>query len=272
MHDFNQQVIDEFRANDGRVGGYFENARLILLTTTGARTGARHTTPLGYLPDGTERIVVIGSAGGAPRHPAWFHNLVADPKVTVEDGIFTYEAEATVLTGPERDELFARAVEADPGWADYETRSGRTLPVVALRRLAGGPPEGVSFGQALRMIHDAFRRELAVIRTEFAAAGPGIGVQLRVNCLTVCQGLHVHHRMEDGGLFAQLGEQHPELEPTLTRLRTEHETIATLIDELNEAVTQEADALPRVERLVDELEAHLRYEEEQLIPILDHAG
>ncbi|MCT2581600.1 nitroreductase/quinone reductase family protein [Actinophytocola gossypii] len=273
MHDFNQQVIDEFRANTGRVGGPFENARLILLTTTGARTGAEHTTPLGYLPDeDAERIIVIASAGGSPRHPAWFHNLVANPKVTVENGPFTYEAEANVLTGTERDDVFARAVEADPGWADYETRSGRILPVVALRQVAFAPSESTSFGQMLRMIHDAFRRELAIIRTEFAASGPGIGVQLRVNCLSVCQGLHHHHRMEDSGLFPQLDESHPELEPVLTRLRAEHETIAALIDELNDAVKQGTDAQPRVERLVDELEAHLRYEEEQLIPILDHAG
>jgi deazaflavin-dependent oxidoreductase (nitroreductase family) len=78
--DFNQQIIDEFRANGGQVGGPFEGARLLLLTTIGARSGAPHTTPLGYLPDG-ERSLVIASAGGAPNHPAWFHNLVANPHV-----------------------------------------------------------------------------------------------------------------------------------------------------------------------------------------------
>jgi deazaflavin-dependent oxidoreductase (nitroreductase family) len=267
--DFQQQVIEEFRANRGRVGGYFENARLILLTTTGAHTGAKHTVPVGYLPDGGERILVIGSAGGAPRHPAWFHNLVANPRVTVEDGTFTYDAEATVLTGHERDEIFARAVEADPGWADYETSSGRTLPVVALTSVEGGPPEVSSPGEWLRLIHDAFRRELSLVRKEFADAGAGLGVQLRVNCLTVCQGLHYHHRMEGGGLFPALGEQHPELAPVLDRLRAEHETIERLVDDLRRAVTTGTGGLPEVERLVDELEAHLAYEEEQLIPILD---
>src|SRR5690606_29051160 len=97
-----QQVIDEFRANGGRVGGPFEGARLLLLTTTGARSGAPHTVPLGYLPDGGEQFFVIGSAGGSPRHPDWFRNLVAHPQVTVEDGVFVVDAVAEVLDGAER--------------------------------------------------------------------------------------------------------------------------------------------------------------------------
>jgi deazaflavin-dependent oxidoreductase (nitroreductase family) len=267
--DFNQQVIKEFRANHGRVGGYFAGARLILLTTTGARTGGRHTVPLGYLPDGGERIIVIGSAGGGPRNPAWFHNLLADPRVTVENGLLTYEAEAVVLEGAERDEVFARAVEADRGWADYEEKSGRVLPVIALRRTDQGPPQASSPGEGLRLIHDAFRRELAIVREEFAKAGPGLGVQLRINCLTVCQGLEYHHKMEDGGLFPALDDRYPELAPTMARLRSEHETIAALIADLGQAVTGGEDARSEVERLIEELEAHLVYEEEQLIPLLD---
>jgi deazaflavin-dependent oxidoreductase (nitroreductase family) len=266
--DFNQQVIEEFRANRGRVGGMFEGARLILLTTTGARTGAPHTVPLGYLPDGGERIIVIASAGGSPRNPAWYHNLVADPKVTVEDGLFTMTAAATVLTGPERDEIFARAVEADPGWADYEDKSSRTLPVVALELKDGGPPEASTFGEALRIIHESFRRELGIIRTEFAS-GAGLGAQLRINCLTACAGLHGHHQKEDGGLFPALRERFPELAPTLDRLHAEHETISTLVDDLQQVVRDGTGGLAEVDRLIEELEAHLSYEEEQLIPILD---
>ncbi|GAB3443493.1 nitroreductase/quinone reductase family protein [Actinophytocola sediminis] len=267
--DFTQQVIEEFRANHGRVGGYFEGARLILLTTTGARTGARHTVPLGYLPDDGDRILVIGSAGGSPRHPAWFHNLVANPLVTVEDGLFSYEAEATVLTGAERAELFARAVEAEPDWADYETRSGRTLPVVALTETGGRQPLATSFGEGLAHIHDAFRRELATIRTEFAAAGPTLGAQLRINCLTVCAGLGFHHQMEDQHMFGTLGERHPELAPVIERLRAEHVTVAGLVEDLRRVVSTGTGGLREVERLIDELEAHLVYEEEQLIPLLD---
>ncbi|MFD0660427.1 nitroreductase family deazaflavin-dependent oxidoreductase [Thermocatellispora tengchongensis] len=145
--DFNRQIIEEFRANRGRVGGPFEGARLILLTTTGARSGAPHTTPLGYLPDGGDRILVIASAGGSPRHPDWYRNLLAHPRATVENGVFTYEAEAEVLEGGERDRIFARAVEADPGWAAYQDKAGRVLPVVALRQVAGGPPQAESWGR-----------------------------------------------------------------------------------------------------------------------------
>ncbi|WP_239108369.1 nitroreductase/quinone reductase family protein [Microbispora siamensis] len=140
-YDFNQQIIQEFRANRGRVGGPFEGARLLLLTTTGARSGVRHTVPLGYLHDEGGRMLVIASAGGAPHHPAWYHNLRANPHVTVETGVFTIEAEATVLEGEERERLFARAVEADSGWADYQAKSGRVLPVVALTPRSGSFPD-----------------------------------------------------------------------------------------------------------------------------------
>ncbi|CAL9480937.1 hypothetical protein SUDANB95_03016 [Actinosynnema sp. ALI-1.44] len=265
--DFNQQVIDEFRANRGRVGGFFEGARLVLLTTTGARSGRPHTVPLAYLPDG-DRILVIGSAAGADRHPAWYHNLLADPKATVEDGVFTYEAKATVLRGPERDAVFARAVEADAGWGEYQAKTSRVIPVVALEQVAGGPPNASSFGEALKALHDAFRRELALIRAEAAGSGPRIGAQLRVNCLTLCQGLEFHHRSEDAGVFPALADRHPELEPVMARLREEHTTIARLLAELRAALDGDS-VLAEVDRLVTELENHLAYEEEQLIPLLD---
>ncbi|GAA4572151.1 nitroreductase/quinone reductase family protein [Planotetraspora kaengkrachanensis] len=272
-NDFNRQIIEEFRANEGRVGGPFEGARLLLLTTTGARSGAPHTVPVGYLPDGGERVLIIASAGGGPEHPDWFRNLVANPRVQVEDGAFTYEAEAAELEGDERDRAFARAAEADPGWADYQAKTSRLIPVVALRAVTGGPPRAASLGAALKMIHNAFRRELALVRTEIAESGPGLGAQLRVNCLTVCHGLHQHHTHEDGGMFPAFEKARPELAPVLDRLRGEHEKIAALVGELQEVVSSdEADpiaVLPQVERLIDELERHLTYEEEQLIPILD---
>ncbi|MFC7545678.1 nitroreductase/quinone reductase family protein [Plantactinospora sp. GCM10030261] len=271
-NDFNQQIIDEFRANGGRVGGYFQDARLILLTTTGARTGRPHTTPVAYLPD-TDRIVVIASAAGSPRHPAWFHNLVANPTVTVENGVVTYQAEATVLTGAERDEVFARAVEADPGWADYQAKTDRQIPVVALRQVSGGPPRASSLGAALRLIHDAFRRELALVRAEAARSGPRLGAQLRINCLALCANLEFHHTAEDGGMFPAIGERHPELRPVLDRLAAEHLAIAALVEELR-ALLAADDADPSrlardVDRLTAELDRHLTYEEERLIPALD---
>jgi deazaflavin-dependent oxidoreductase (nitroreductase family) len=276
--DFQQQVIADFRANSGRVGGPFEGARLLLLTTTGARSGAPHTVPLGYLPDGGHQFLVIGSAGGAPRHPAWFHNLVAQPHVTVEDGVFVTEALAAVLDGAERDRAFARAVEADPGWAEYEERSGRVLPVVALRPLPGPPRfaggAAVSGGAALARVHDAFRRELALIRDEIAAAGASVGAQLRMNCLTFCAGLHNHHAGEDGALFPLLASQRPDLAPVIDRLRVEHERVAALVEQLRDTIAGpgEPELLRReVDRLTHELEQHLSYEEEQLVPVLDAA-
>jgi deazaflavin-dependent oxidoreductase (nitroreductase family) len=274
--DFQQQVIAEFRANSGRVGGPFEGARLLLLTTTGARSGTPHTVPLGYLPDGAHQFLVIGSAGGSPRHPAWFHNLVAEPHVTVEDGVFVADAVAVVLEGAERDRAFARAVETDPGWAEYESRSGRVLPVVALQPVPGPPRfaggAAVSGGAALTRVHDAFRRELALIRDEVAASGTSVGAQLRVNCLTLCAGLHNHHMGEDGAMFPLLAAQRPDLASTLERLRVEHERIAALVEELRATVagSVEPERLRlEVDRLTDELEQHLSYEEEQLVPALD---
>ncbi|MFF7176237.1 nitroreductase/quinone reductase family protein [Streptomyces pseudovenezuelae] len=276
FHDFNQQIIDEFRANHGRVGGPFEGGRLILLTTTGARTGTRHTTPVGYLPDGGDRILVIASAGGSPRHPDWYRNLLAHPRVTVESGVFTYEAEAVVLAGEERDRAFARAVEADRGWAVYQEKTDRVLPVVALREMARpGPPDinASSPAEAVKLVHDVFRRELALIRRELATGSTTLGAQLRVNCLTFCQGLHNHHTGEDVAMFPFLAERHPEAAPALDRLRAEHEHIAALVEELRRTLSgTDLDSVrTEVERLTTELEAHLAYEEEQLLPLLEQA-
>ncbi|WP_336207018.1 nitroreductase/quinone reductase family protein [Nonomuraea sp. LPB2021202275-12-8] len=273
-NDFNQQIIDQFRANQGQVGPPFEGARLLLLTTTGARTGARHTTPLGYLPDGgSGRVLVIASAGGAPANPAWYHNVRANPRVTVEDGVFTYEADAEILDGDERDQIFARAVETDPGWAEYQAKAGRTIPVIGLTPTGPGAPNASRAGDGLKLIHDAFRRELALIRKEVAESGPGLGTQLRINCLTLCQGLEHHHLIEDAHMFPHLDGQHAELGPALARLRAEHKTVKRLLDELQQLLSAESadrvTVLAEVERLTTEVEAHLDYEEEQLVPILN---
>jgi deazaflavin-dependent oxidoreductase (nitroreductase family) len=274
--DFNRTVIDEFRANAGIVGGMFADARLLLLTTTGARSGAPHTVPLGYLPDGDGRVLVVASAGGSPRHPAWFHNLVAHPRVTVEAGVFRYAADAVVLDGAERDAAFARAVADDPGWGEYEAGAGRRLPVVALVEVPGPPVvDAPSPGAALRRVHDGFRRELALVRAEVARSGASLGAQLRINCLTLCDGLRNHHRGEDLGMFPALAAQRPDLAPAIERLRAEHERVAALLDELRAVLAAEHPArsalLAEVDRLTGELEAHLTAEEEQLVPVLDGA-
>jgi deazaflavin-dependent oxidoreductase (nitroreductase family) len=273
MSDWNEKIIEEFRANHGKVGGPFADSRLILLTTTGAKTGTRHTTPLSYLPDG-ERILVIASAAGTPRHPAWYHNLVANPLVTVEDGSFSYDAQATVLDCAERDRLFARAAEAEPEWAEYQARVGRTIPVIALEAVPGPPrPNAATWGEALRHVHDAYRRELALIRKEIAASGSALGAQLRVNCLSLCQGLGFHHASEDRGTFPALREQHPDLAPVLDRLSREHTRLAALLERFRRLLAApQAGPVPvlaEADRIIEELEAHLAYEEEHLLPVLD---
>lgn len=131
--DWNRAIIDEFRANGGKVGGQFAGAPLLVLTTTGAKTGKQRTHPLVYLPDG-DRFIVFASKGGAPTSPDWYHNLVANPTATVEVGNETFDVKATVLTGEERDRIFAKQAELMPGFAEYQEKTTRTIPVVALER------------------------------------------------------------------------------------------------------------------------------------------
>ncbi len=133
MADFNRSIIEEFRANDGRVGGQFEGSSVLLLTTTGARTGESRTTPVVYMQDG-ERMIVFASKAGAPTHPAWYHNLLANPTVTVEVGSETVDATAVVITGEERDRLFDRQAGRYPQFAEYAQKTSRRIPVVALER------------------------------------------------------------------------------------------------------------------------------------------
>jgi len=131
-NDFNQSIIDEFRANDGKVGGPFEGAPMLLLTTTGAKSGQPRTAPLVYLPDG-DRYVVFASKAGAPTNPDWYHNLVANPSVSVEVGSDRTDADAVVLTGEERDQLFAKQAERMPGFKDYQDKTTRVIPAIALQ-------------------------------------------------------------------------------------------------------------------------------------------
>ena len=133
--DFNQRNIEEFRANGGKVTGMFKDRPLLLITTTGARTGKRRTNPLMYMRDG-ERLVVFASKGGAPTNPDWYHNLVANPTVTVEVGTETFDAQASVAGGPEHDELYARQAKDYPQFGDYQAKTKRQIPVIILERKA----------------------------------------------------------------------------------------------------------------------------------------
>ncbi len=135
MNEFNEKIIEEFRSNEGKVGGGFEGAPLLLLTTTGAKSGQPRVAPLAYLADG-DRVIVFGSKAGATTNPDWIHNIRANPTVGVEIGVEQYEANAVELDEPERGEMFARQVAAMPPFAEYEEKSGdRVIPVVVLQHV-----------------------------------------------------------------------------------------------------------------------------------------
>lgn len=131
MADHNAPIIEEFRANGGKVGGFFEGASLLILHTKGTKTGRPQTVVLNHLPDG-ERFVVFGTKGGAPEDPDWVRNVLADPSPTVETGTETIAVRAAEITGPERDELYARQVELRPVFGEYPKKTSRTIPVIGL--------------------------------------------------------------------------------------------------------------------------------------------
>ena len=133
MSDWNTRIIEEFRANDGRVGGPFAGAPMILIHHTGARSGTERVNPLVYFPDG-DRFVVIASAGGAPKNPDWYHNLKAHPRTTVEVGAETFAVDVQELTGDERSAVWQRVVAAMPGFGAYQEKTTRQIPVLALTR------------------------------------------------------------------------------------------------------------------------------------------
>jgi deazaflavin-dependent oxidoreductase (nitroreductase family) len=133
MKEFNDNLIAEYRTNGGKVGGMFENSPLLLLTTTGAKSGRAHTTPVVYTTDG-DRLVIIASKAGAPTNPAWYHNLVAHPTATVELGTEKFDVEAEVTKGKERDRLYGHQAEEMPNFAEYQAKTTRVIPVIALKR------------------------------------------------------------------------------------------------------------------------------------------
>ncbi len=133
MLDFNQQVITEFRENAGKVGGMFEGAPMLLLTTIGSKTGQQRTTPLVYLAD-SDRYIIFASKGGAPEDPSWFNNIVANGDIAIEVGTEKFPVSAEITSGAERDELYARQESIMPGFTEYREKAGRVIPVVALTR------------------------------------------------------------------------------------------------------------------------------------------
>ncbi|OBI45540.1 nitroreductase family deazaflavin-dependent oxidoreductase [Mycobacterium colombiense] len=133
LNAFNQSIVDEFRANDGKVGGQFANADLLLLHTTGAKSGEPRVSPLAYFRiDG--KLIIIGSFAGAPVSPAWVHNLRANPQARVEIGADTFDVAAHELPGDERAALFDKVTAAAPGFAEYQAKTTRVIPLFELNR------------------------------------------------------------------------------------------------------------------------------------------
>ncbi|MEU8192655.1 nitroreductase/quinone reductase family protein [Microbispora amethystogenes] len=309
---FNQSVIDEFRANGGKVGGPFEGGDLLLLTTVGAKSGKEHTVPLAYVRDG-DLLLVVASAAGAPRHPAWYHNLLARPAVRVELGEEVFDAIAVPAEGAARERLFEHVVRVAPGYGDYQARTARTLPVVMLERPevpAEVPEDVTTMAGKLLEIHAWLRAQLGHVREEAGAhfaeraqheetrgaergeagsaergeagtARPGgaergdlrLGLRLRQHCLAFCQGLELHHRGEDAAVFPALADMHPHLRDALDRLGEQHRVIARVQGELVALLDGIGTAEPRhfmaeLDRMSEELRAHLDDEEEWLLPVL----
>ena len=134
MPDWNQPIIDEFRANDGRVGGPFEGRTLLLLHHRGAKTGTERVNPLAYQRVSGNVVAVFATKGGAPTNPDWYHNVVANPDVTVEIGTETFRARARVAEGAEREQIWQRQMREWPGFAEYDekTKGIREIPVIVL--------------------------------------------------------------------------------------------------------------------------------------------
>lgn len=130
-NEWNQKIIEEFRANDGRVGGRFEGRTLLLLHTTGAKSHEPRINPVAYTTDG-DRFVIIASKGGAPNNPDWYYNILANPLVTVEVGTEKFQVKATVAEEPERTRLYDKMVEVMPGFGEYRQKTSRVIPVIVL--------------------------------------------------------------------------------------------------------------------------------------------
>ncbi|MEV6226257.1 nitroreductase/quinone reductase family protein [Saccharopolyspora shandongensis] len=306
---FNRQVVEEFRQNNGKLSGWMEGWSLVVLTTIGAKSGRRREGPVGYFEvDG--QPLVVASAMGGPKNPAWYHNIAKNPQVTVETGTETYEAIATITTGAERDALFAGVVAQDSGMGEYQEKTTRVLPVITLRRtdaepIAGAEPEPAAestsdsgadrvrgLGDFLVEGHDWLRKELTELRAQvdeiiagdadgaaLERAKPGLAEQMRAHCLEFCAAVKEHHTGEDMGAFPMLAQQYPELAPDLEKLGEEHKVVARLQDEIRQLVegyvpgkSDPVQLRERLEVLASDLEEHFAYEERTVVDALNKMG
>ncbi|MEU4340400.1 nitroreductase/quinone reductase family protein [Nocardia sp. NPDC023852] len=303
--EFNRAIIAEFRANGGKVGGMFEGAPLMLLTTIGARTGRPHTVPVVYRRD-ADRLLVFGSNAGADTHPAWFYNVQANPEVAVEisaeKGIETYTASASILEGVERDRAYAAQASDDVAFDAYQAATDRVIPVVALRPLVrpglgrrrflvsagatatiaagiggalavSGSPESATrqraaaIGDHLRQVHAQLRRDLATVR---AGLDRHSNAPDAVAKPTLPQELRTHC----AAFCSALHEHHTSEDgvfPALVRL---HPELAPVVDRLQREHGVVATALTELRELLDTGEsgdaARLRTEFDRLATELEN--
>jgi deazaflavin-dependent oxidoreductase (nitroreductase family) len=276
---WNDQIIAEFRTGNGRVGGPFEGVPMVLLTTAGRTTGRPHTTPAAYLRD-EDRYLVFASNAGRDHDPDWYRNLIASPQVTIELGtdaghVQKYAARAVPLGGEERDRLWERQCAINPAFREYEAKTTRIIPVVALYPLdlSGDPGRARAIVEQLRGIHRSLRDELAEVRTRIGAAPterntPGLLQQLRAHCLTYCHGLRLHHTREDGA-FTAFEARFPELVPAIARLRAEHAVVERVLGAFEEFLAgrprDAAEIRAELDKVVAGLEEHFTYEEAELL-------
>ncbi|WAL75892.1 nitroreductase/quinone reductase family protein [Kitasatospora sp. YST-16] len=293
--DFNQQVIERFRANGGKVDGFPD---LLLLTVAGRRTGRPRTTPLAYRED-AGRYLVFGSNGGAPQHPLWYRNLLAAGGGTAElpdgaGGTVAHSVRPVELDPDERARQYAEQARRVPAFAEYADRADRAIPVIALHPLdlSGDPALPAAIVAGLRLHHEDLRRQLADLRARLdgaavppgadfrtagpvaglgPVAGPDLAAQLRARCLSFCHGLDMHHIREEGA-FTAFQRQYPQLGPAIARLRADHRTVADALARFEAHLATPAAADPaalrtELDRLTEGLEAHFAYEEERLLAV-----
>lgn len=211
-------------------------------------------------------MYVFGTNAGADHHPAWVHNVRANPRVTVERGAEKFQATAVSLDGEERDHVYAEQAAQDPAFAAYQEGTSRRIPVVALTPVSG-------LGDQLVRIHDGLRRELAVLVAEAAdqADRTALTARFREHCRAYCGNVHEHHINEATRGFPLLLRAFPELAPALETLRAEHDRLAELRAELEKTLDQ-TDAVrlhADLSRLSAELNAHFDREESQLVRALN---
>ncbi|MER7011306.1 nitroreductase/quinone reductase family protein [Saccharopolyspora sp. NPDC000359] len=295
VHAFNREVVAEFREHGGKLSGWMAGWSVCVLTTTGARTGERRETPLGYFEIDGQPLVVASVMGG-PKNPSWYYNIQKNPHVTVETGTESYEATAVVETGERRDELFAAVAAQNEGMRDYQEKTTRVIPVVTLHRITEESTQDEDrvrgLGDFLVEAHNWLREELADLHrqldeiiadtgssAELQRAKPNLAQQLREHCAEFCAAIKQHHTGEDRGAFPMLAQQHPELAPTLEELGREHEVVAHLQEEIRRLVdayepgaTDPELLKNRLETLTRELEVHFTHEEETIVEALNALG